>query len=282
MIPKTGRHMPVIRLSDQVDDIRRQRLAVGLVISMNRISEHGRQVCGPMFVITLHPVLKLPQYVRGTERVLYIRDRIVWLPEIMDRDTCGIAHHIPASRSHPEESQQRGTGDMQPVELPLDTDPRLIHVLDRRLYDRTPHRPGKALIRVRTSGHHVDDGPLGQVDTKQIPEGLHQPLRRNQLIGAQIDRKAAKMGTVLHGRLYTFRKRRLCCPLTARTHTAMANVISHNERQRLRKILHLPDLLSHRQGIGERGTAMNTDLRIMMFDPVRRRRPVQRRPRMAF
>ncbi|MCY4302579.1 MAG: hypothetical protein OXC68_12705 [Aestuariivita sp.] len=50
---------------------------------------------------------------RDTERVLHPGDRIVRLPEVMDRAAGGVAHDIAASRSNPEKGQERGTSDRQ-------------------------------------------------------------------------------------------------------------------------------------------------------------------------
>ena len=108
------------------------------------------------------------------------------------------------------------------------TDPRFIHMFHWRLSDHTPHGPGKALIGIGAPRDPVDDRPLGQVYTKEIPDGLDPPFRRNQLIGVPIDRETGQMGTILHRSLYAFRKGRLCCPLTVRTHTAMGPVIGHD------------------------------------------------------
>ncbi len=60
MIRNSLRHMPVIRLSDQVDYVGRQRLAVGLVIPVNCIAEHLCEIFGPMFVIKLDPIIEFP------------------------------------------------------------------------------------------------------------------------------------------------------------------------------------------------------------------------------
>ncbi len=102
------------------------------------------------------------------------------------------------------------------------TDPRFIHMFHWRLSDHTSHGPGKALIGIGAPRDPVDDRPLGQVYTKEIPDGLDQPFRRNQLIGAQIDRETGQMGTILHRSLYAFRKGRRCCLLTARTDMSFA------------------------------------------------------------
>ena len=89
------------------------------------------------FLITLDPVLKLPQEMRGAEPMPYVRDRKIRFPEIMHRNTGDVAQDIPASGADSEEGQKRRTGRMQPVERPFNTDPRLIHVVHRCLGHRT-------------------------------------------------------------------------------------------------------------------------------------------------
>ena len=112
MMRKTLRHMTIISGRDQVDDRGRQRLAVCLVLSVNRITEHRCEIFGPRFVVPLDPVLKFSQNMRDTKSMLHARNRKIRLPEIMNRDTRGVAHHIPAPGSAPKTGQERRTGHM--------------------------------------------------------------------------------------------------------------------------------------------------------------------------
>ncbi|MCY4305043.1 MAG: hypothetical protein OXC62_09755, partial [Aestuariivita sp.] len=56
-------------------------------------------------------------------------------------------------------------------------------------------------------------------------------------------RQTGQSGAILYRRVDAFRERRLRCILTGRTHTAMGNVIGHDQRRRLQKIMDLPDFL---------------------------------------
>ena len=61
----------------------------------------------------------------------------------------------------------------------------------------------------------------------------------------------------------------------------MGNVIGHNQRRRLQKIMNLPDVLRNGHVFRQRMATMGTHFGIMMVDPVRCLRPSQRLPCMT-
>ena len=101
------------------------------------------------------------------------------------------------------------------------------------------------------------------------------------MIGVEIHREAGHNRIARHRRLDATRKRRWRCPLTGRTDTDGRNMILYDQGCRRRKIRRRPNVRYDRQGFGQGGAIMGTDLGIIIFAMIRRLRPFQCRPRRA-
>lgn len=93
--------------------------------------------------------------------------------------------------------QPTGTIDMQPVQLPLQTHPRLVRVLHRT----GGHQTGDAHDgRCEDLGgllYPVSHGAIGDGAASQIQQGLARPRFGQQLILVQVYRQGAHLGAVL-------------------------------------------------------------------------------------